>query len=58
MGRGGGGFRNNDKTKQNRMLENNFCNDRIRNDEVANIVLSFDRKNKLDNSCNDEDKGK
>ncbi len=28
---------------------------RIRNDEVANILLSFNRKNKLDNSCNDED---
>jgi hypothetical protein len=37
------------------MLENNFCNDRIRNDEVANILLSFDRKNKLDDSCNDEE---
>jgi hypothetical protein len=37
------------------MLENYVCNDRIRNDEVANILLSFDRKNTLDNSCNDED---
>ncbi len=37
------------------MLENNFCNDRIRNDEVANILLSFNRKNKLDNSCNNEE---
>jgi hypothetical protein len=38
------------------MLENNVCNDRIRNDEVANILLSFtNRKNKLDNSCNDEE---
>ncbi len=26
------GFSNNDKPKQNRMLENNFCNDRIRKD--------------------------
>jgi hypothetical protein len=52
----GGGIRNNDKPKQNRMLENYVCNDRIRNDEVANILLSFNRKNKLDNSCNDEDK--
>jgi hypothetical protein len=32
-----GGFSNNDKPKQNRMLESDFCNDRIRNDEVANI---------------------
>ena len=45
-----GGNRNNDEPKQNRMLENYFCNDRIRNDEVANILLSFNRKNKLDNS--------
>ncbi len=50
---GGGGFSNNDKPKQNRMLENNFCNDRIRKDEVANILLPFNRKNKLDDSCND-----
>jgi hypothetical protein len=52
----GGGIRNNDEPKQNRMLENFVCNDRIRNDEVANILLSFNRKNKLDNSCNNEDK--
>ncbi len=37
------------------MLENNFCNNRIRNDEVANIIISFNRKNKLDNSCNNEE---
>ncbi len=37
------------------MLENNFCNDRIRKNEVMNILLSFNRKNKLDNSCNDEE---
>ncbi len=37
------------------MLENFFCNDRIRNDEVANILLSFNRKNKLDSSCNEEE---
>jgi hypothetical protein len=53
MGRGG--FSNNDKSKQNRMLENNFCNDRSRKDEVANILLSFNRENKMDNSCNDEE---
>ncbi len=52
----GGGIRNNDKPKQNRMLENYVCNDRIRNDKVANILLSFNRENKLDNSCDDEDK--
>ncbi len=33
----GGGLRNNYKHKQNRMLENYVCNDRIRNDEVANM---------------------
>jgi hypothetical protein len=37
------------------MLENYVCNDRIRNDEVANILLSFKRKNKLDDSCNDKE---
>jgi hypothetical protein len=37
------------------MSENNFFNDRIRKDEVANILLSFNRKNKLDDSCNDEE---
>jgi hypothetical protein len=52
MGRGG--IRNNYQPKQNRMLENYVCNDTIRNDEVANILLSLNRKNKLDNSCNDK----
>ncbi len=51
----GGGISNNDKPKQNRMLKNDSCNDRIRNDEVASILLSFNRKNKLDDSCNDEE---
>ncbi len=53
MGRGGG-IRNNYEPKQNRMLENYVCNDTIRNDEVANILLSLNRKNKLVNSCNDK----
>jgi hypothetical protein len=44
MGRGKGGvLRNNYKPEQNRMLENYVCNDRIRNDEVANILLSLNR---------------
>jgi hypothetical protein len=51
----GGGFSNNDEPKQIRMLKNNFCNDRIRKDKMANILLSFNRKNKLDDSCNDEE---
>jgi hypothetical protein len=51
----GVGISNNDKPNQNRMLENNFYNDRIRNDEVANILLSFNKKNKLDDSCNEEE---
>jgi hypothetical protein len=46
----GMGIRNNDKPKQNRMLENYVCIDRIKNDEVANILLSFNNKNKLDDS--------
>ncbi len=51
----GRGIRNNDKPEQNRMLENYFCIDKIRNDEVANILLLFNRKNKLDDSCNDKE---
>jgi hypothetical protein len=50
----GRGLSNNNKPKQNRMLENNFCHDRIRNDEVANKLLSLNRKIKLDDSCNGE----
>jgi hypothetical protein len=37
------------------MLENYVCNHRIRNDEVTNILLSLNRKNTLDNSCNDKE---
>jgi hypothetical protein len=51
----GGGLRNNDEPKQNRMLINYVCNDRIRNDEVANILLSLNRKNTSANSCNDKE---
>jgi hypothetical protein len=51
----GGGLRNNYKPKQNRKLEHFPCNDRIRNVEVANILLSLNRKNTLDNSCNDKE---
>jgi hypothetical protein len=40
------------------MLDNNVCNDRLRNDEVANILLFLNRKNKLDNSCNDKEDNK
>ncbi len=50
----GGGLRNNYEPNQNRMLDNDVFNDRIRNDEVANILLSLNRKNTLDNSCNDK----
>jgi hypothetical protein len=51
----GGGIRNNDEPEQNRMLKNYVRNDRIRNDKVANIVLSFNRKNTLDISYNDKE---
>jgi hypothetical protein len=54
--KGGGGSETMTNQKQNRMLENYVCNDRIRNDEVVNILLSFNRKNKLDDLCNDKDK--
>ena len=50
-----GGIRNNDEPEHNGMLENYVCNDRIRNDEVVNILLLLNRKNKLDNSCNDKE---
>jgi hypothetical protein len=53
MGRGG--TRNNDKPEQNRMLENYVCIDRTKNYEVANVLFSIKRKNKLDNSCNDKE---
>ena len=51
----GGGLRNNYKPKQNRMLDNYVCNDRIRNDEVANILLSLNQKSTSGNSCNDKE---
>jgi hypothetical protein len=53
MGRGGN-QKQLQKHEQNRMLENYVCNDIIRNDEVANILLSLNRKNTLENSCNDK----
>ncbi len=34
------------------MIDNNACKDRIRSDDVANILLSLNRKNTSDNSCN------
>jgi hypothetical protein len=37
------------------MLDNNVCNDRIRNDEVANTLLSLNRRNILDNSRNEKE---
>jgi hypothetical protein len=51
---GGGGIINNDEPKHNRMLENYVCN-RIKNDEVANILLSLTNKNTLDNLCTDKE---
>jgi hypothetical protein len=51
----GGGLRNNYEPEQNRVLDNDVCNDRIRNDEVVNILLSLNRKNTLDSSCNDKE---
>ncbi len=46
----GGGIRNNDKPKQNKMVENYVCDDRNRNDEEAKILLSFNRKSTSENS--------
>jgi hypothetical protein len=37
------------------MLEIYVCTDRIRNDEVANILHSLNRKDTSDNSCNDKE---
>jgi hypothetical protein len=37
------------------MLDNYVCNDRIRNDEVANILLSLNRKIISENLCNDKE---
>jgi hypothetical protein len=53
MGRGG--IRKNNTPEQNKMLENYVCSDRIRNDEVANILLSLNRKNTSANSCDDKE---
>ncbi len=44
----GGGLSNNYKPKQNRMLENYVSNDIIRNDQVANILLSLNRKKHIE----------
>ncbi len=44
----GGGLSNNYEPKQNRMLENYVCNDIIKNDEVANILLSLNRKTHIE----------
>jgi hypothetical protein len=51
----GRGLRNNYRPKQNRMLDNDVCNDRTRNDEVVIILLSLNRKYTLGNSCNDKE---
>jgi hypothetical protein len=51
----GGDFSVDEEHDQNRMLAKKDCVDRIRKDEIANILLSFNRKNKLDDSFNDED---
>ncbi len=37
------------------MLETYVRNDRIKIDEVADVLLSFSNKNTLDNSCNDKE---
>ncbi len=44
---GGGGFRIDEEHDQNRMLAKQACVDRISKDEVANTLLSFNRKNRL-----------
>jgi hypothetical protein len=48
----GGEIRNNNEHEKNRMLDNYVCNDIIRNNEVANILLLLNRENTLDNLCN------
>jgi hypothetical protein len=37
------------------MLENYVFNGIIKNDQVANILLSLNRKNTLNNPCNDKE---
>ncbi len=44
----GGGLSNSYKPKQNRMLENYVSNDIIRNYQVANILLSLNRKKHIE----------
>jgi hypothetical protein len=53
MGRGG--FSVDEEHDQNRMLVNKACIARVRKDKVTNILLSFNSKNTLDNSFNDEE---
>jgi hypothetical protein len=51
----GGGFSIDEEHDQNRMLAKEACVHGIGKDEVANILLSINRKNKLDDSFNDEE---
>jgi hypothetical protein len=51
----GGRFSVDEEHDQNRMLAKQACVDGISKDKVANILLSFNRKNRLDNAFNDEE---
>jgi hypothetical protein len=51
----GGDFSVDKEHDQNRMSAREACIDRIRKNEVANILLSFNRKSKLDDSFKDEE---
>jgi hypothetical protein len=51
-----GDFSLDEEHNQNRMLAKEAGIDRIRKDEVARILLSFNRKNKLDVPLNDQEK--
>jgi hypothetical protein len=51
----GGDFSVDEEHDQNRLVAKEACIDRNRYDEVANILLSFNRKNNLDNLFNDEE---
>jgi hypothetical protein len=51
----GRGFSIDDEHDQNSMLAKQACVDGISKDKVANILLSFNRKNRLDDAFNDEE---
>jgi hypothetical protein len=51
----GGDFSIHEEYNHNRMLAKQACVDKISKEKVANILLSFNRKNMFDDSFNDKE---